>query len=172
MSKIDQSTIRELQLLVPGGLDRTRVKGLVLSGEAFCEFIQSERRSIWRVLRRRHEIIPSLYTFFKDFSYLEATTSCLSRLVDLAALRQPTMHSGMKQIYHPVRHGPEHYPIQVSETSFRQGSGTAEEGLESGYRQLWLFAFRHYLQMPEPRQKASRQSQVPRGRRACGPSDG
>jgi Protein of unknown function (DUF3723) len=153
MGRIDQETIRELQLLVPGGPDRTKVKGLVLSGEAFREFNQSERRSIWRVLRHRQEIIPSLYTFFKDLSYLEATASCLSRLLDLATVRQPTMYSGMKQIYNPVRHGRNDYPIQVSETEFRQCSGTVEEGRASGYRQLWLYAFRHYLQMPKPREK-------------------
>lgn len=160
MEKIDCMTVEKLQLLVAGGLDRTKVKGLVLSGEAFPKFNQSERKSIWRILRRRGEIVPSLHTFFKDLSYLEVTASCLGRLVDLAALRKRTMRSAMKQIYDPTRHGRNRYQIQVSETEFRQCSGTVEEGRESGYRQLWLFAFRHYLQMPKARQKKKRHAKT------------
>jgi hypothetical protein len=108
----------------------------VLSGEAFPKFNQSERKSIWRVLRHRSEIVPSLHTFFKDLSYLEATTSCLGRLVDLAALRKRTIRSAMKQIYDPARHDRNRYRIQVSEIEFRPCSGTVEVGRESGYRQL------------------------------------
>lgn len=160
MEKIDCVTVEKLQLLVPGGLDRTKVKGLVLSGEAFAKFNQSERKSIWRVLRRRGEIVPSLHTFFKDLSYLEVTSSCLGRLVDLAAMRKRTMRSAMKQIYNPARHGRGRYQMQVSETEFRSCSGTVEEGRESGYRQLWLFAFRHYLQMPKARQKKKRHAKT------------
>uniref|UniRef100_A0A093UMF8 Uncharacterized protein n=1 Tax=Talaromyces marneffei PM1 TaxID=1077442 RepID=A0A093UMF8_TALMA len=160
MEKIDCMTVEKLQLLVPGGLDRTKVKGLVLSGEAFPKFSQAERKSIWRVLRRRGEIVPSLHTFFKDLSYLEVTSSCLGRLVDLAAMRKRTMRSAMKQIYNPARHGRGRYQMQVSETEFRSCSGTVEEGRESGYRQLWLFAFRHYLQMPKARQKKKRHAKT------------
>jgi hypothetical protein len=160
MEKIDCMTVEKLQLLVPGGMDRTKVKGLVLSGGAFSKFNQSERKSIWRILRRRGEIVPSLHTFFKDLSYLEVTASCLGRLVDLAALRKRTMRSAMKQIYDPTRHGRNQYQIQVSETEFRPCSGSAEEGRESGYRQLWLFAFRHYLQMPKARQKKKRHAKT------------
>lgn len=160
MEKIDCMTVEKLQLLVPGGLDRIKVKGLVLSGEAFAKFSQAERKSTWRVLRRRSEIVPSLHTFFKDLSYLEVTSSCLGRLVDLAAMRKRTMRSAMKQIYSPARHGRGRYQMQVSETEFRSCSGTVEEGRESGYRQLWLFAFRHYLQMPKARQKKKRHAKT------------
>ncbi|QGA15968.1 hypothetical protein EYB26_003635 [Talaromyces marneffei] len=160
MEKIDCMTVEKLQLLVPGGLDRTKVKGLMLSGEAFPKFSQAERKSIWRVLRRRGEIVPSLHTFFKDLSYLEVTSSCLGRLVDLAAMCKRTMRSAMKQIYNPARHGRGRYQMQVSETEFRSCFGTVEEGRESGYRQLWLFAFRHYLQMPKARQKEKRHAKT------------
>ncbi|QKX64376.1 uncharacterized protein TRUGW13939_11550, partial [Talaromyces rugulosus] len=156
MEKIDYATIKELQLLVPGGLDRRKVKGLVLSGEAFSKFDRSERKAIWRKLRGRKELIPSLYTFFKDISYLEACASCLKRLVDLAGLRRPTMYSAMKHMYNPNEHVRGHYRVQESETGFRECSGTAEEARDAGYRQLWLFAFRHYPKMPNAVQKGKR----------------
>lgn len=66
------------------------------------------------------------------------------------------MRSAMKQIYDPARHSRDCYQIQVSETEFRQCSGTVEEGRESGYQQLWLYAFRHYLQMLKAYQKKKR----------------
>ncbi|QGA20932.1 hypothetical protein EYB26_008642 [Talaromyces marneffei] len=75
-------------------------------------------------------------------------------------MRKRTMQSAMKQIYNPARHGRGRYQTQVSETEFRLCSRTVEEGRESGYRQLWLFAFRHYLQMPKARQKKKRHAKT------------
>ncbi|RJE17204.1 hypothetical protein PHISCL_10459, partial [Aspergillus sclerotialis] len=66
--KIDVYTIETLQLLAPGisTRDRTTAKGIVLSGAVFSNFTQSERSSIWKKMKKKDQVIPSLYTFFRN----------------------------------------------------------------------------------------------------------
>uniref|UniRef100_A0A093VIQ3 Uncharacterized protein n=1 Tax=Talaromyces marneffei PM1 TaxID=1077442 RepID=A0A093VIQ3_TALMA len=149
MSKIDSVTVERLQLLAPGISpgDRKVVQGLVLSGQVFGAFSAPERRSIWSVLQRKYELIPSLHSFFKDMSYLEACANCMKRLVVLPKLGF-TICSAMKASYQG-EDSDESYIIQESETSFRRCLGTVHNRRDFGYRQLWLFAMRHYPKMPK-----------------------
>lgn len=79
MKKIDLDTVDALQLLAPGK-SRTDAKtacGLILSGQAFAEFRDEERRIIWNRMKDFDGLIPSLYTFFEDFKYLESCAHCV-----------------------------------------------------------------------------------------------
>ena len=143
--KIDVHTVQTLQLLAPGisTKDRTTAKGLVLSGAAFSNFTQSERNSIWKKMKKKDNIIPSLYTFFRNMRYLESCADCMKRLVALSQYR-PTVKSAMKGIFKPADSAGGEYPIQTSETGFRQYTDSQADYAELGYRQLWLYAMRHY----------------------------
>ncbi|KAH8689289.1 hypothetical protein BGW36DRAFT_401698 [Talaromyces proteolyticus] len=127
MNKIDSMTVERLQLLAPGISpgDRKVVQGLVLSGQVFDPY----------------------GIFFKDMSYLEACANCMKRLV---VLPKPgfTIYSAMKASYQGEDDNVS-YVIQDSETSFRRCLGTVHDRRDFGYRQLWLFAMRHYPMMPK-----------------------
>jgi hypothetical protein len=86
MALIDLHTVDTLQLYAPRAskVDRKTVKGKILGGEVFSNFSRSERAVIWKRLWS-HEacdgIIPSLYTFFRNISYLELCANAVKRLV-------------------------------------------------------------------------------------------
>ena len=148
MLKIDPQTIQSLQLLAPGvsNKDRKLAKGLVLGGEAFSAFTSAERTSIWKLMKSRKRIIPSLYTFFRNVWYLESCANCLKRIVSLNK-KQPTIKRAVRNAFlKPYSEGG-NCLIQVSETKFEPYKSHETDRAELAYRQLWLYAMRHYLKM-------------------------
>ncbi|KAJ5443130.1 hypothetical protein N7445_004243 [Penicillium cf. griseofulvum] len=152
LKRIDQNTVEFLQLLAPGKsrTDGTTACGMILSGQAFAEFSDEERRIIWSRIQNFDGLIPSLYTFFEDFKYLEACAHCVKRLcgpIDMSIWRT------MSSIFPPSEEGTATSGaadslIQTSESTFRRQPATDMERLETGYLQIWLYAMRHYTLMP------------------------
>ncbi|KAL5335653.1 hypothetical protein BJX70DRAFT_390567 [Aspergillus crustosus] len=149
MLKIDPYTVERLQGMAPGvsAKDTRIVKGLVLSGELFSKFTSSERKAVWRRLKRSQRIIPSLHTFFLDMWYLEACANCMKRLA-VPCERYPSIKSAFLGIFKPDASNSECL-IQTSETRFRQHPHSQANHAELGYRQLWLYAMRHYPKIPK-----------------------
>ncbi|KAJ5346216.1 hypothetical protein N7452_004220 [Penicillium brevicompactum] len=145
MLKVDPLTMETLQLLAPGvsSKDRTTVKGLLHSGEVFSNFTESERRSIWKRMKRTEGIIPSLYTFFKDLWYLESCAQCIKRLIT-PSRSFPTIRTAMRAAFSSFDSTHAQLLIQTSEDGFRTYSHSQGDPAEIGYRQLWLYAMRHY----------------------------
>lgn len=52
----------------------------VLGGYASREFSDEERRNIWTQIKDFNRLIPSLYTFFEDFKYLESCAHYVKQL--------------------------------------------------------------------------------------------
>ncbi|OQD76719.1 hypothetical protein PENANT_c125G11294 [Penicillium antarcticum] len=152
--KVDPHTVETLQLLAPGvsSKDRTTVKGLVYSGEVFSNFTESERTSIWKRLKRTEGIIPSLYTFFKDLWYLESCANYIKRLI-IPSRSFPTIRGATRAAF--LSFDPTHtqFLIQTSEAGFRSYSHSQGDPAELGYRQLWLYAMRHYPKLSKKPQK-------------------
>ncbi|KAJ6018563.1 hypothetical protein N7522_002027 [Penicillium canescens] len=153
LKRIDQNTVELLQLLAPGKsrTDGQTACGMILSGQAFAEFSDEERRIIWSRMQNFDSMIPSLYTFFEDFKYLEACAHCVKRLcgpIDMSIWRT------MSSIFNPPSEegtapsGAADSLIQTSESTFRRQPATDMERLETGYLQIWLYAMRHYTLMP------------------------
>ncbi|CAI7613159.1 unnamed protein product [Penicillium pancosmium] len=128
--------------------DAKKVEGLIVAGEAFQEFSKDERAAIWTKLSESEacqSIIPSLFTFFRDVTYLQA---CADGIKQLVVLRkdQATVRAAMKRIYVPSQSA-EGVQVQTSEKLFRDHACSTSETFELAYRQLWLFAMRHYPQL-------------------------
>ncbi|KAE8130756.1 hypothetical protein BDV38DRAFT_276525 [Aspergillus pseudotamarii] len=156
MTLIDLHTVDTLQLYAPRAskVDRKTVKGKILGGEVFSNFSRSERAAIWKTIRT-HEmcdgIIPSLHTFFRDISYLELCANAVKRLVVLNK-QQPTVRSALVHSFRSRRVSGSCL-IQTSETSFRRQPGSRDERISSGYRQIWMYAMRHYPDMAKDLQR-------------------
>jgi hypothetical protein len=148
MLKIDPHTVEKLQGLAPSVsvTDKKVVKGLVVSGQVFSNFTSAERKAVWKRLKRRKDIIPSLHTFFQDMWYLEACANCMKRLVN-PCQRYPSVKSAFLGVF-KLDPNNGHCLIQTSETNFRHQRGSQTNRAELGYRQLWLYAMRHYPQIP------------------------
>ncbi|KAL4801661.1 hypothetical protein BDV18DRAFT_164709 [Aspergillus unguis] len=147
MKKIDGDTVSGLQLMAPkrSRADEKQAQGLILSGQAFAEFSEDERRAIWNRLKDFDGLIPSLYTFFEDFKYLECCAHCIKRLLS------PSTESVWKTMSTMFVASPDEEAmglVQTSESTFRRERTTGAERLDRGYRQIWLYAMRHYPLMP------------------------
>lgn len=147
MKRVDQDTVDALQLLAPGKsrTDGKKACGLILSGQAFAGFSDEERRIIWDRMKDFDGLVPSLYTFFEDFKYLENCAHCVKRL--FGPLTESVWET-MKSIFIPSSDSEAESIIQTSESTFRRQRATDLERLEMGYLQLWLYTMRHYPLMP------------------------
>lgn len=147
LRRIGSDTVNSIHLMAPGSSEKDAIlmRGMVLSGKAFGEFTEEERSDIWSRMSLFRGIIPSLYTFFEDFKYLEACSHCLRKIIGtpLMSIRNTLKHS-----FTPMPAIEKSFPIQKSEKSFVQLSLTRDQCFDMAYRQLWLFAMRHYLSMP------------------------
>ncbi|KAL4960565.1 uncharacterized protein BDV14DRAFT_192865 [Aspergillus stella-maris] len=148
MLKLDPETIDRLQGMAPGisSQDAIEVEGLVLSGAVFSKFTPSERRDIWDRLKQHKTMIYSLHNFFQDMWFLEACAHCMKRLV-VPSRDHPTIKASFMRIYAPDHSGNQ-YSIQTSEVHYRRQSYSQRMCAELGYRQLWLYAHRHYPKIP------------------------
>ncbi|GAA87890.1 hypothetical protein AKAW_06004 [Aspergillus luchuensis IFO 4308] len=153
MKKIDLDTVDALQLLAPGK-SRTDAKsacGLILSGQAFAQFSEEERGIIWSRMKNFDGLVPSLYTFFEDFKYLESCAHCVKRLFGPSA---ESVWETMRSMFIPSSNlEGEECVIQTSESTFRRQRATDVERLNMGYLQVWLYAMRHYPLMPSDPKK-------------------
>lgn len=152
VAKIDQQTVEELQMRVPR-VEKTEVRGLILGGKVFAAFSDQERSIIWERLQLFDGLIPSLYSFFEDFKCFESWASCLRRLF---IPEGHTMRVTMSR--------PESFScrvdgtcvVQTSEASFSSRSVPQSKHFELAYRQMWLYALRHYPQMPSDPKRNNR----------------
>jgi hypothetical protein len=80
-------------------------------------------------------LIPSLYTLFEDFKYLESCAYCVKRLIGPSTSIWETMSS----MFVLQSESEEYYLatgdciIQTSESTFRRQRATDRERLETGY---------------------------------------
>ncbi|EFW16866.1 conserved hypothetical protein [Coccidioides posadasii str. Silveira] len=147
MKRIDQDTVEKLQLMArrASRVDAQAAYGFILSGQAFAGFSETERRTIWTRMERFGGLVPSLHTFFEDCKYLESCAQCIKRLFS------PPDESIWKSITPMLVTSPETEEdclVQTSESTFRQTRMAGMERLDIAYRQVWLYAMRHYPSMP------------------------
>jgi hypothetical protein len=147
MAKIDIHTVEKLQLRAPAACsaDAREVKGYILSGEVFSQFDETERPRIWDRMSSYDGIIPSIHTFFRDTTYLEACATGVRQFAVLSK-SQPTVRAALKHAYKPDTTGGACL-VQTSDASFRSHTGPSTDSFELAYRQIWLFAMRHYPEM-------------------------
>ncbi|EED20933.1 conserved hypothetical protein [Talaromyces stipitatus ATCC 10500] len=157
MMKIDVHTVRTLELMAPGAshLDARKVQGWLASGEILREFSVAERNRMWEWLRCYDGIIPSLRTFFKDIDYLKSCGDALKRLIR-PSKSHPTMQKAFKYHRAPALSAGEGFAIQTSESTFDMRSMSHGTYRELAYRQIWLYAMRHYPKMPRDPTKPNR----------------
>ena len=149
--RVDQQTVERLQLMAPGvsAADSREVHGLVISGQVFSEFTAEERELIWNKLKAFDRLIPSLYTFFEDFKYFTACAECIQRLL-VTNKNQPTIYSAMGYMFQPET---AECRILINKSNQRTVRGSYRKILDVSYRELWLFAMRHYPQMAKDPQR-------------------
>ncbi|KAJ5751326.1 hypothetical protein N7533_008354 [Penicillium manginii] len=156
LAKINYETVRNLELLVPS-VEVSSLNSLVSSGQVLSEFSPVQRKQILLRLRSFDDRIPSLFSFFEDFKCFEKWAHCVHRLFELNG---HTVRQRMDREWRPRS-----FYIETGENAYSEGSPAGSDGFDLAYRQIWLFAMRHYPDIPqsskkEPQYVGSLQSEV------------
>lgn len=149
MQKVDQAAVRALELKAPkfSIRDAQAIEGQIRSGQILSAFTAEERHTIWGLLRSFDGLVPSLSTFSEDVKYLLACADCMRQLV--AAPPDKTIYKALDDVFHYEDPPTGKIILQETESSFATRPGTANDCFELGYRQLWLYAMRHYPELPK-----------------------
>jgi hypothetical protein len=148
MRKTDRFTVETLQLRVPqaSGDDLSQLKILFDLGKLFPEIRgEEERRSIWNNIPRIACLIPSLYTLFEDLKLLSPCVKIIQALIERPF--KGSLHDMIEQQFSGANQTPGAVVMQDTETVFNVCEGSATDQIEFGYRQLYLFALRHFPRM-------------------------
>ena len=154
MQKVDQATVKALESKAPrfSRLDAQALQGQLLSGRIFSAFSQQDREAIWNELCSIEGLIPSLFTFFEDVKYLQACVNCVMRLIKLSA--RDTVFTTLEDSFRDMNQISDQCVIQEAYSAFAAKPGMGGDRFDLGYRQIWLYAMRHYRKMPvEPKKK-------------------
>ena len=166
---IDYQTVELLQCRCPKGsaLDNDVVVELMHSGKLFPLILDAELRShILRRIQGSKHMIPSLHTFLEDTKWLEPCAKVLGRL--LPKNHRRTINRSLINCYTGAEQENDRYRVEQKDLTFIERSGSIFQAAESGYRQLWLFAWRHFPELsatvprkdvgrPKPKARASNQ---------------
>ena len=135
--------------------DRQFICNIFDTGIAFSNVSAPEFRSRLRQAALDYSsIIPSLRTFLENTKYLKAMVDVIKRALPPKA--KGTIRQILRKYY--IKRSDSHLEIQASENDFTQESGSKEYGFWVGYRQLFLFAMRHFYGLTDFRPLGSTQS--------------
>ena len=156
--RLDASTVRILQGRCPyrSSEDDAQVRMRMLSGEILPAFKADDQRT--RILERIRSIeyvIPSLHTFLEDTKYLEPCAKILKAILPAKSGRSLSQH------FQALYNSQTGIKIQKSEFDFEDRPGPSSLSSSwTSYRQLWLFALRHFPVMggEAPRKRKARES--------------
>lgn len=126
--------------------DQVKIKQLMEDGAILPMVTDDFRRRI--VLQRllQHDgRIPSLYLFAEDTIYLEPAAKILTNLV--YPRKKKSIRDCILRCY--VASLPSGAVVEVDEGVYRNIDTDERTVLELAYRQLWLFAIRHYPEMTQ-----------------------
>ncbi len=104
---------------------------------------EAQRDQLLQRLRKIKHLIPSIHTFLEDTKYLEPCARVMKGLL-------PERFQGsVRQAFDRQHNGQTGFFEQIDEanTAAEQVSNSGSEARWKSYRQLWLFAWRHFPEM-------------------------
>lgn len=149
MRKIDQATVKALELRAPGAsiYDAKIIEGQLRGAQIFNRFREQEGARIFSRLRLSNGLIPSLHTFFRNIPYCEVCIESMKHLTLLS--RGATIFTALERHFTGLNQQDGLVVIQVSETDFTAVSGSLDDQVKLGHRQLFAFAMRHFCEIPQ-----------------------
>ena len=108
----------------------------------FSRFPDSEKASAIERLRSAHHMIPSLHTFLEDTKLLEPCAKILKKLLPTPC--RTTIYQELNQLHNEQTS----WLVQLGENKNESRDERSSEIVRANsYRQLWLYAFRHFPEM-------------------------
>lgn len=155
MRKLDRSSVQALQLKAPGACEKQarRLRARIRSGDILGVFSESERENIWSNIQAATVdcTVPSLHGFFQDRKYLEDAAQCFKKLVDLT--KHKTIRAALENGYLEDDERSATCLVQTFCSSFKSVLTDRTDHFDVAYRQLWLYARRHFEDMPDEQRR-------------------
>lgn len=139
--RLDANTVRMLQTrcLLFSSNDLAVVAAAMDNGVLFPNISsQSTRHEIQVRLERLRYMIPSLHTFLEDTKYLEPCAKIVKTLLPAK------FKKSIREAFRQKHTGQSHFQIQSSEHTFSEHTRSVNQCIWLAYRQIWLFAMRHF----------------------------
>lgn len=161
--RLDANTVAILQGRCPSlsSEDRAHIQIRMLAGDVLPAVTADDQRA--RIFDRAcsiEHVILSIHTFLEDTKYLEPPARILKELL-------PGKCKGsMSQHFSALHSGQTKVKVQMSEYTFEDRTSPSGRSSWLSYRQLWLFALRHFPVMDgqSPRRDKTKQSALHEGR--------
>lgn len=145
MQMIDEATVKCLELRAPKASkeDADFIVNSMNTGKLFS-FISdiSLKEKILQNILRIERIIPTLYTFCEDTKYLEPCAIGVKKLLEPKL--SDTVKMTLRKSFRGFNMGQGIFLRQDGERRYVQVKGNKEEEFEFSYRQLWMYAMRHF----------------------------
>jgi len=161
--RLDANTVAILQGRCPSrsSEDRVHVQIKMLAGDVLPAVTADDQRS--RIFDRAcsiEHVILSIHTFLEDTKYLEPPARILKELLPGKCKGSMTQH------FSALHNGQTKVRVQMSEYTFEDQTSPSGRSSWLSYRQLWLFALRHFPVMDgqSPRRDKTKQSALHEGR--------
>ena len=147
MQKVDYITVKALELKAPGTStsDSMTLYRQLRKGEIFSAFNLDRRMEIWAKLQAWEGLIPTLWTFFEDFKYLQACAYWVKRLVKVPP--RGTLYTAMARSFSEMNQKRGKCIIQEAESVFTFRSSTTQNRVALHYRQVFLYIMRHLREL-------------------------
>ena len=147
MQKVDYITVKALELKAPGTStsDSMTLYRQLKRGEIFSAFNLDRRMEIWAKLQAWEGLIPTLWTFFEDFKYIQACAHWVKRLVKVPP--RGTLYTAMARSFSEMNQKRGKCIIQEAETAFTFRSSTTQDRVALHYRQVFLYIMRHLREL-------------------------
>ncbi|KAM3563043.1 hypothetical protein ARSEF4850_002510 [Beauveria asiatica] len=155
MMKLDRTSLEALQMKAPGACEKQArdLYARVRSGDILGAFNEAERERIWSKIYDATVdcTVPSLHSFFEDRKYIEDAAHCMKRL--FPGRLHETIRSALESAYPDVDDQGTECLVQVSNSSYAMVATNGADHFDLAYRQLWLYARRHFEDMPPEREQ-------------------
>lgn len=156
MEKLDVTSVKAVELTAPGAYSNTAIdiNSQILTGKIFSAYTKEEQIRIMANLCSNTTdcLVPSLYGFFENIKYLKHAADCLKRVFDIKPGK--TVRSTLAGYFPEERLNDKCRYVQVAESSFKRIPVTeTTDHFDIVQRQIWLYAFREYPEMPAEQKK-------------------
>lgn len=169
MQKVDYVTVKALELKAPGTStsDTMTLFHQLKKGEIFGAFNMDRRMEIWAKLHAWEGLVPTLWTFFENFKYIEACANCVKNLITVPF--RGTLYTAMARSFSETTQTRGKYIIQEAESVFALRSSNTQDRVALHYREIFLYVMRHLRELspgstkvePKPTERKSRMTKDP-----------
>ncbi len=147
MRKVDHITVKALELKAPGTStsDTMTLFRQLKKGEIFGAFDMYRRMEIWARLQAWEGLIPTLWTFFEDFKYIEACANCVKSLITVPS--RGTLYTAMARSFSETNQKRGKCIVQEAESVFTFRSSNPQDRVVLHYREVFLYVMRHVREL-------------------------